>query len=359
VVDYYDVLEVARDADQEAIERAYREKVKEHHPDVSDHPKAGARFQAVVDAEAVLGDPAERARYDDLGHEAYVRVVGDADAVDPDATDGAGGAAGDASPAGASAGATSERASRAAESRRRRRRSAGFEGARGPSAGGDNPSRRSYSPWSDAEDDGETDGPFAEEAPFDDDDPFDDDPFDGGDPFDGAGPGGWATDRDPFAAGEASHAGGSAATRNGRGHGDGGNGGAGGIWASGGPHQRATPSPEATRERPPIAAKVRSQDVQLLSVALLFVYPGFVFFSVAPSMPLVANLVVGAATAAIVVVTFTERAIAFVVFGFWSLLAPLLLAFADVGLLSEVGLLVLGVTWGPLALAGLLEALVR
>lgn len=350
MVDYYDVLEVDRDADQETVERAYREKVKEHHPDVSDHPKAAERFRAVVDAEAVLGDPAERARYEDLGHDAYVRVVGDADDVDDGATDDPGGTGRDAS-----AGATSERASRTAESRRRRRRDAGWEGARGPAAGQDNPSRRSYSPWSDGEDDDGGDDPFADEDPFRDEEAFAD-----ADPFaEEAGPGGWAADRDPFAAGEPSHAGGSAAARRERSHGDGGNGGAGGIWASAGPHQRATPSPGATRERPPIAEKVRSQDVQLLSVALLFVYPGFVFFSIAPSMPLAANVVVGTATAAIVVVTLTERTIAFVVFGFWSLLTPLLLAFVDVGLLTGVGLFALGVTWGPLALAGLLEALLR
>ena len=74
---YYDVLGVSPDADQEAIRAAYREKVKETHPDVSDDPDAGERFKRVTRAEEVLGDEDERATYDRLGHDAYVgRVSG-------------------------------------------------------------------------------------------------------------------------------------------------------------------------------------------------------------------------------------------------------------------------------------------
>lgn len=69
---YYDVLEVAEDATQAEITAAYREKVKEYHPDVSDADDADERFKRVKEAEEVLGDEDERARYDRLGHEAYV-----------------------------------------------------------------------------------------------------------------------------------------------------------------------------------------------------------------------------------------------------------------------------------------------
>lgn len=72
---YYDVLGVDRDASQDEIEDAYREKVKETHPDVSDAPDASERFREVTRAEEVLGDADERARYDRLGHDAYVRHI--------------------------------------------------------------------------------------------------------------------------------------------------------------------------------------------------------------------------------------------------------------------------------------------
>lgn len=70
--DFYDVLDVPEDATQEEITAAYREKVKEYHPDQSDREDAGDRFKEVVDAEEVLGDEDERERYDRIGHAAYV-----------------------------------------------------------------------------------------------------------------------------------------------------------------------------------------------------------------------------------------------------------------------------------------------
>jgi hypothetical protein len=71
---FYEVLDVDPDAGTEAVERAYRERVKETHPDVSDAPeeRARAQFRAVNRAHDVLSDPAERERYDRLGHEAYL-----------------------------------------------------------------------------------------------------------------------------------------------------------------------------------------------------------------------------------------------------------------------------------------------
>lgn len=72
---FYDVLEVDEDATQEEITDAYREMVKEHHPDVSEDDDASERFRRIVQAEEVLGDPDEREAYDRLGHEAYVRRV--------------------------------------------------------------------------------------------------------------------------------------------------------------------------------------------------------------------------------------------------------------------------------------------
>ncbi|WP_218927084.1 J domain-containing protein [Halosimplex pelagicum] len=69
---FYGVLGVGPDADEEAIRAAYRERVKEHHPDVSSEPDAADRFKRLTAAKETLLDAAERARYDRLGHRAYV-----------------------------------------------------------------------------------------------------------------------------------------------------------------------------------------------------------------------------------------------------------------------------------------------
>jgi molecular chaperone DnaJ len=85
---FYDVLDVPQDASREEIRTAYREKVKETHPDVSDHPDAERRFKRLTRAREVLTDPDERARYDRLGHRQYVDDAGwdaaDADRDQPD-----------------------------------------------------------------------------------------------------------------------------------------------------------------------------------------------------------------------------------------------------------------------------------
>lgn len=82
---FYDVLGVDEDADAAGIRAAYRERVKATHPDVSDAPDARERFEAVARAEAVLGNEAERARYDRLGHETYLRRTGGVTASGADA----------------------------------------------------------------------------------------------------------------------------------------------------------------------------------------------------------------------------------------------------------------------------------
>ncbi|WP_049923290.1 J domain-containing protein [Halopiger djelfimassiliensis] len=72
---YYDVLDVDPDASQDEITAAYRERVLETHPDHNDDPDAAEQFDRVSTAESVLTDATERARYDRLGHDAYVRFV--------------------------------------------------------------------------------------------------------------------------------------------------------------------------------------------------------------------------------------------------------------------------------------------
>jgi len=69
---FYDVLGVDEDAGSAAIEAAYRERVRELHPDVSDETDARERIQRVNRAREVLTDSTERTRYDRLGHETYL-----------------------------------------------------------------------------------------------------------------------------------------------------------------------------------------------------------------------------------------------------------------------------------------------
>ncbi|MDR5676406.1 MAG: molecular chaperone DnaJ [Armatimonadota bacterium] len=66
--DYYEVLNVPRDASLEEIKAAYRRLAREYHPDVrKDDPQAEERFKEINEAYQVLSDPQKRAEYDRLG----------------------------------------------------------------------------------------------------------------------------------------------------------------------------------------------------------------------------------------------------------------------------------------------------
>ena len=78
--DFYQVLGVPRNADQDEIQRAYRKLARTYHPDVNSDPEAEDRFKEVSEAYDVLSDPQTRRRYDAFG--ADFRQV--PDDVDPD-----------------------------------------------------------------------------------------------------------------------------------------------------------------------------------------------------------------------------------------------------------------------------------
>jgi curved DNA-binding protein len=65
--DYYEVLGVPRDADQDAIRRAYRKLAREYHPDLNSDSDAEERFKELGEAYDVLSDADKRERYDRLG----------------------------------------------------------------------------------------------------------------------------------------------------------------------------------------------------------------------------------------------------------------------------------------------------
>ena len=74
--DYYEVLEVAKDADQQTIKRAYRKLAKKNHPDVNKEPDAEEKFKEVQEAYDVLSNEDKRAAYDRYGHAAFDQNAG-------------------------------------------------------------------------------------------------------------------------------------------------------------------------------------------------------------------------------------------------------------------------------------------
>ena len=65
--DYYEVLGIPRDADQDAIRKAYRKLARQYHPDLNSDEDAEERFKELGEAYEVLSDPEKRDRYDRLG----------------------------------------------------------------------------------------------------------------------------------------------------------------------------------------------------------------------------------------------------------------------------------------------------
>lgn len=66
--DYYEVLGVSREADDDAIKRAFHGLARDWHPDVADAPDAEARFRELAEAYAVLSKREARLLYDRYGY---------------------------------------------------------------------------------------------------------------------------------------------------------------------------------------------------------------------------------------------------------------------------------------------------
>jgi molecular chaperone DnaJ len=68
--DPYEVLGVARDADDAQIKSAFRRLARELHPDVNKHdPEAEDKFKEAAEAYEILSDAERRATYDRYGHD--------------------------------------------------------------------------------------------------------------------------------------------------------------------------------------------------------------------------------------------------------------------------------------------------
>ncbi len=67
--DYYEVLGVNRDADEEAVKKAYRRLAMKHHPDRNQgQSDSEDKFKEAKEAYEVLSDEQKRAAYDRFGH---------------------------------------------------------------------------------------------------------------------------------------------------------------------------------------------------------------------------------------------------------------------------------------------------
>eukprot|EP00163_Fabomonas_tropica_P007229 TRINITY_DN1691_c0_g1_i1.p1 TRINITY_DN1691_c0_g1~~TRINITY_DN1691_c0_g1_i1.p1 ORF type:complete len:270 (-),score=60.86 TRINITY_DN1691_c0_g1_i1:499-1308(-) len=65
--EYYDVLGVTPDADEDAIRKGYYKAARRWHPDKNPGAEAEAKFKKISEAYAVLSDPAKRSMYDSQG----------------------------------------------------------------------------------------------------------------------------------------------------------------------------------------------------------------------------------------------------------------------------------------------------
>jgi molecular chaperone DnaJ len=73
-LDYYEILEISRDADSGAIKKAYRKLAMKYHPDRNQGDKeAEEKFKLVNEAYQVLSDPQKRSIYDRYGKDGLER----------------------------------------------------------------------------------------------------------------------------------------------------------------------------------------------------------------------------------------------------------------------------------------------
>lgn len=76
-IDYYELLECERTADDKVLKSSYRRLAMRYHPDKNPGDKeAEARFKQISEAYDCLKDPQKRAAYDRFGHAAFQQGMG-------------------------------------------------------------------------------------------------------------------------------------------------------------------------------------------------------------------------------------------------------------------------------------------
>src|SRR4051794_10175149 len=82
--DYYEVLGVARDADDQSLKGAYRKLAMKYHPDRNPGDgEAEEKFKEAAEAYGVLSDAQKRTAYDRFGHQGVAGAAGGAQGFDP------------------------------------------------------------------------------------------------------------------------------------------------------------------------------------------------------------------------------------------------------------------------------------
>lgn len=324
---FYDVLGVPPDASTDRIRAAYRERLKESHPDLNDDEDANEATRRIIRARDVLTDETERERYDEVGHEAY--VGDDASPVDDDDVSDAAAAArragwGDGTPdESASARSASEEyrnrtarsgaeRRRRARDRRRRERAARERVDRETARTGDGSSRNTASRDTSSKESAARDATSQDTATTD-----------GGSTTADAARVGGVGDR--------------ARSWNG----------------SGGFSVRQGHTVGGRRRLVPTG-----KSLTLLAVSFVL-YPLLLFSALFPPFHLLVNVVVGCCTVFLVGYLQSRPAVAVVVFGSWSLLTPVAFVAVGVPLTGLLGIAALTGTWLPLGLSVATLVLVR
>lgn len=66
--DYYEVLEITKNASESEIKKAFRTLARKYHPDVNKSSEAVDKFKEINEAYQILSDPQKRSAYDQFGH---------------------------------------------------------------------------------------------------------------------------------------------------------------------------------------------------------------------------------------------------------------------------------------------------
>jgi molecular chaperone DnaJ len=74
--DYYEILDIPRNASNDEIKAAFRKLARQYHPDVNKEDGAEEKFKELNEAYGVLSDPEKRARYDRFGKEGLGNMGG-------------------------------------------------------------------------------------------------------------------------------------------------------------------------------------------------------------------------------------------------------------------------------------------
>ena len=66
--DYYEILGISKNANDEQIKSAFRKKALEFHPDRNKAEDAEQKFKEINEAYQILSDSEKRSKYDQFGH---------------------------------------------------------------------------------------------------------------------------------------------------------------------------------------------------------------------------------------------------------------------------------------------------